>query len=165
MKLFSFLKLVVVFTLSFLWINVEAQTIKKVSMDEVVAMIDSSKTPIVVNFWATWCGPCVEELPFLEKQVQAFKDKNVRLLLVSLDFEDDYEKVLPRFSKKMKLKGEIVWLNETDASEFCPKIDKKWEGVIPVTLMVNKATKYRKFFVGGLTEKQIEKALKDLTKN
>lgn len=165
MKLSSFLKLVVVFTLSFLWINVEAQTIKKVSMDEVVAMIDSSKTPIVVNFWATWCGPCVEELPFLEKQVQAFKDKNVRLLLVSLDFEDDYEKVLPRFSKKMKLKGEIVWLNETDASEFCPKIDKKWEGVIPVTLMVNKATKYRKFFVGGLTEKQIEKALKDLTKN
>jgi thiol-disulfide isomerase/thioredoxin len=165
MKLFSFSKLLGGVLFSFLWLHVIAQPVKKVSMDEVIAIIDSSKTPIVVNFWATWCGPCVEELPFLEKQVQAFKDKNVKLLLVSLDFEDDYEKVLPRFSKKMKLKGEVVWLNETDASEFCPKIDKKWEGVIPVTLMVNKATRFRKFFVGGLTEKQIEKALKDLTKN
>lgn len=164
MKWNTFLKQLVVFFLSFLWVNGNAQAIKKLSMDDVLAMVEKSTTPIVVNFWATWCPPCVAELPYLEKQVQANKDKNVKLLLVSLDFEDDYSKVLPRFAKANKLTGEVVWLNESDASEFCPKVDKKWEGVIPVTLMVNPATKYRKFYTGGLTEKQIEKALKDLTK-
>lgn len=162
MKKYKLLNLFVAFLFCFLLGDANAQTIKKVTIDQVMAMIDSSKTPIVVNFWATWCGPCVEELPYIEKHVNAHK--NVKLLLVSLDFEENYKKVLPRFAKSMKLKGEVVWLNETDASEFCPKVDKNWEGVIPVTLMVNKAKKYRKFFVGGLTEMQIEKALKELTK-
>lgn len=165
MKVNIFSKIFIVCLFSFFRVNANAQTVKKVSIDEVMAMVDSSKTPIVVNFWATWCGPCVEELPYIEKQVQLFKNKNVKLLLVSLDFEDDYQRVLPKFSKTMKLKGEVVWLNETDADQFCPKVDKKWEGVIPVTLMVNKATMYRKFYVGGLSEKQIEKALTDLTKD
>lgn len=159
------IKVLAFFLFSFLGLNVNAQTVKKVSIDDVLAIVEKSTTPIVVNFWATWCGPCVAELPYLEQQVQAYKDKNVKLLLVSLDFEDDYQKVLPKFAKAMKLNGEVVWLNESDASEFCPKVDKKWEGVIPVTLMVNKANKYRKFFTGGLSEKQIEKALKDLTKD
>jgi thiol-disulfide isomerase/thioredoxin len=140
-----------------------AQQIKKVKIEDVVNMIDTSSTPIIVNFWASWCQPCVHEIPWFEKAVAELKDKQVKVVLVSLDFAKDYkEKVLDQFVKKQGYTSTIVWLDETNADKFCPPIDSSWDGSIPVTLMVNNQKKYRQFFEFQLKEERFKLELAKL---
>lgn len=135
--------------------TVQSQEIKSVKINDLVKIIDTSSVPLVVNFWASWCAPCIKEIPWFEKSVAAFKDQKVQLLLVSLDFAEDYPKAIADFAKKNNYQSKIVWLNETNADEFCPKIDEKWDGAIPVTLMVNKKRQYRQFYAQQLPEQRL----------
>jgi thiol-disulfide isomerase/thioredoxin len=138
------------------------QTIKKVKITDVLKMADTATSPLVINFWATWCAPCVNELKWFEKTVDEYKDKKVKVLLVSLDYGEDYPNGIAKFAKNKGYKAPIVWLNEADATVFCPKIDKKWQGTIPVTLMVNNAKGYREFYDHQLPEGQLRMALNKL---
>lgn len=142
----------------------KAQEIKRVNMDDVVKMIETSTEPIIVNFWATWCGPCVHEIPWFEKHVYAAGATKVKLLLVSLDFRQDYPDSLKAFVKRNQYQSQVVWLQETNADSFCPKIDKSWEGAIPASLFVNNATHYRNFYGRQLTEAQFKLELAALVK-
>ncbi|RXK86308.1 TlpA disulfide reductase family protein [Filimonas effusa] len=137
-------------------VNVSAQEIKIVKMDDVVTMIRESKEPIIVNFWATWCAPCVHEIPWFEKHVYADSMPKAKLLLVSLDFQEDVPAKLKAFVKKNHYRSQVVWLSESNADSFCPKIDASWEGAIPASLFVNNATGYRKFYGRQLTEEQFK---------
>ncbi len=139
-----------------------AQQIKKMKMNELLKMIDTSSTPLVVNFWASWCTPCIHEIPWFEKNVAAMADKKVKLILVSIDFPGEYPKNIAAFAKKNGYHSEIIWLNETDADEFCPKVDKSWQGAIPVTLMVNNQKKYKQFFNQQLPEPRLIQELQKL---
>ncbi len=130
-------------------VNASAQDIPVYKADDLMKRLNSnSDTCYVVNFWATWCGPCIAELPQFDIVAKKFQGKPVKILLVSLDFEEDYAKKIPRFVKKKGLQHEVVWLNETNANEFIPKIENKWQGSIPATLIFYKKNKYRKFFEG-----------------
>jgi thiol-disulfide isomerase/thioredoxin len=131
------------------------QEIKRLKIDQLVKMIDTSSVPLVVNFWATWCGPCIREIPWFEKAVAAY-GKKVKLLLVSIDFAEDYPKGLRAFVQTNKYTSQVVWLNETNADLFCPKIDPSWDGAIPATFMVNNKTKYRQFFGQQLPEEKFK---------
>ena len=82
--------------------------------------------------------------------------------MVSLDYAHDYPKNIALFSKKNNITSQIVWLDESDPNSFCPKVDKRWEGTIPVSLMINKATNFRAFFDHQLSEAQLKMALDKL---
>ncbi|KAI9449998.1 alkyl hydroperoxide reductase/ thiol specific antioxidant/ Mal allergen [Russula earlei] len=155
-KVFCILMIVLATNTSF------SQQIQKVKITDVLKMADTSSVPLVINFWATWCQPCVHELPWFQKTVNAYKDKHVKLLLVSLDFPDDYPKAIADFIKKNKYTADVVWLNETDANYFCAKVDRTWEGTIPVTLMVNNSKHYRQFFNQQLPEARLKQEIQKL---
>lgn len=155
-------KLAVLFLVVMITTTVQSQEIQKVKIKDLVKIIDTSSVPLVVNFWASWCAPCIKEIPWFEKSVDAFKDQKVKLILVSLDFAEDYPKGIAAFAKKNNYKSKIVWLDETNADEFCPKIDEKWDGAIPVTLMVNKKRQYRQFFAQQLPEQRLVQELEKL---
>lgn len=139
-----------------------SQQIKKVKIDDVIKMIDTATAPLAINFWASWCHPCVEELPWFEKTIAGLKDQKVKLILVSLDFANDYPKKITNFVKKKGYKSTVVWLDETNANEFCLKIDSSWMGNIPVTIMVNNRKQYRKFYGQQLNEESLKQALQKL---
>ncbi len=143
--------------------SVSGQPIKKLKIGELQKMIDTSTVPLVVNFWATWCAPCIHEIPWFEKNVAGFADKKIRLVLVSIDFPGEYPKGITDFVKKNHYTSRVIWLNETDSDMFCPKIDKSWDGSIPVTLMVNNKKHYRQFYKQQLPEAKLVQELQRLT--
>jgi thiol-disulfide isomerase/thioredoxin len=132
------------------------QTIKKVKVTEVEAYIRNSDHPIVLNCWATWCAPCVEEIPYFMETVKKYSDQKVELVLMSLDFAKSYPNKIVDLINKKHFEATFLWLNETNADYFCPKIDPKWDGTLPSTLYVDPKTGYRKFFGRPMTDRQID---------
>jgi thiol-disulfide isomerase/thioredoxin len=138
------------------------QELKRVKIEEVEEYIKNGRHPMLVSFWATWCAPCVEEIPWLQEAVERHKADSVELVLVSLDFKTYYPNKILEFIKEKKFKATFFWLDETDADYFCPRIDKKWDGAIPVTLLVNNKTGYRKFVNRQMTDRQVGPEVKSL---
>ena len=103
------------------------------------AVLSDNNTTYVVNFWATWCAPCVKELPHFE-QLNS-ENKKVKVVLVSLDFKDQYEAKLLPFLKKKAIKSEVVLLTDKDYNTWLPSVDKDWSGSIPATLIIKNGKK------------------------
>lgn len=110
----------------------------------------------IVNFWATWCAPCVKELPHFEAINQEYKDKNVKVLLVSLDFN---LKKLNSFLSKNELKSEKVLLDDPDQNAWIPKVSEEWSGAIPATVIYKKGK--RKFYEHSFTKAELESELRN----
>ncbi len=156
-KIFS-----VLIVLALAFSNVKAQDIPKWKIGELEAFIKNSNKPTVVNFWATFCKPCIAEIPHFQKLVKQYEKDSVQLLLVSLDMEEMYPAKIETFANKFKFTAPIVFLDETNADIFCPKIDEKWSGAIPSSLFVNNKTGNRKFFEEEMSEQKFETELKTL---
>lgn len=141
--------------------NAKAENIKLdiYDYDGLAPLINKSDNKIhVVNFWATWCAPCVKELPYFEKLNAKYSDKNIDMLLVSLDFPRQYDKKLKPFLKKNQLKSKVVCLDDVDQNRWIPAIDSSWSGAIPATI-IYKGDK-RKFFEKSFTYEELENELK-----
>src|SRR5688572_27665356 len=134
---FCFMRSIVLLLFCFFSIQAHAQNIAKWKVADVEKYLTSSDGVVVVNMWATFCKPCVAEIPGFIKITNQYKKDKVQLLLVSLDLPSLYPKKIASFAKKHKFDSRIVWLDETDADYFCPKIDKAWSGSIPATLFLN----------------------------
>lgn len=117
--------------------------------------LEGDKT-YVVNFWATWCAPCVKELPHFEALQEKYKEE-IEVILVSLDFPHQYESKLKPFIQKYQLQSKIVVLDDPDMNSWIPKIDPQWDGAIPITVIYN-ASK-RLFFNQTFSYKELETEL------
>ncbi|HMJ46361.1 MAG TPA: TlpA disulfide reductase family protein [Ferruginibacter sp.] len=143
-----------------------SQSIPKWKITDVENYITTKKDQVlVINFWATFCKPCVAEIPSFIKITNQYKKEGVKLLLVSLDLPTYYPAKIASFAKKRKFNSSIVWLNETNADYFCPRVDPKWSGSIPSTLIVNTKTGYRKFIEEEMEAAEFEKELKKAIEN
>jgi thiol-disulfide isomerase/thioredoxin len=105
-------------------------------------------TTYVINFWATWCKPCVAEFPYFEKLIREYQDRPVRVLLVSMDFPKDIKSKLIPFVEERKLSAHVVALADIDYNAWIDKVSTEWDGAIPFTLMYN--TKGRKTKLGEM---------------
>lgn len=112
-------------------------------------------TIYIVNFWATWCTPCVKELPVFNSLSKRYEGKAVKIILMSFDFKEAYPETLRQFIKKKGLQPEVVWMNETSADTFIPNIDERWHGALPATLVISAKNKIKHLWEGTVTEKGI----------
>lgn len=94
-------------------------------------------TTYVINFWATWCKPCVEEMPFIERLHEDFSGKKLSIILVSLDFPDQIEKKLVPFVRDNQLRSQVVALTDGNYNAWIDRVDPSWGGAIPVTVIYN----------------------------
>ncbi len=148
-----FLILVGVFLLG---TTMNAQDVKSIKADELEKIIRESKGPMIINMWATWCKPCIEELPYFLEEAKKHEKDSVKLLLVSLDFKESFPKKVKAFAKKKEIKVPIRFLDETNADYFCPKVDPKWSGAIPATLFINNKTGYRNFVEEQISHERLK---------
>ena len=111
-------------------------------------------TTYVVNFWATWCRPCIKELPAFEKLTAGYSDKKVKVLLVSLDFPDKIDSQVVPFLEKNNIQSQVLLLDDGDANSWIPKVSEKWSGAIPATLIYNKNT--RLFYERSFTFEELQ---------
>jgi thiol-disulfide isomerase/thioredoxin len=137
-------------------------TVQKIKITDLQDYIARSNHPLIVNFWATFCVPCNKEIPYFQSTVARFRDQGVELILVSLDLPDYYPGKIADFARKQGYTAKILWLSETDADYFCPKVDPHWSGGIPSSLFVDNKRHYRRFFDRQLTEPQVDLEIKKM---
>ncbi len=116
----------------------------------------------VINFWATWCAPCVKELPHFEQLNKDYKNRDVKVILVSLDFPHLYESKLKPYIKDKKLKSKVIALDDPNMNSWIPKVSKDWSGSIPATVIYRNDT--RQFFEKSFSYDELEKELKQFLK-
>ncbi|MBL0056318.1 MAG: TlpA family protein disulfide reductase [Chitinophagaceae bacterium] len=138
------------------------QKIAKWKITDVEKLMSAGDSLLVINFWATFCKPCIHEIPDFIRISKQYAARKVKLILVSLDLPDYYPGKIAAFVKKNGYDTQLAWLNETNADYFCPKISEKWSGAIPATILVNPRTGFRLFYEDELTAEQFEDAVKKL---
>ncbi|MES2286883.1 MAG: TlpA disulfide reductase family protein [Bacteroidota bacterium] len=128
-------------------ITIYSQNVSVIKITDLEKRIrNNSDTTYIVNFWATWCVPCVKELPDFDSINSTYINKKVKVILVSLDFKEDLKIKLMPFISTKKIRSEVVLLDELNANYFIPKISDEWTGAIPATLIINNQKKINRFF-------------------
>lgn len=137
----------------------EAELIK---LDQLKNLIESKSEHIkVINFWATWCAPCIKEIPLFEKLGQERADVKVILVSMDLDLDPDPEKV-HKFIARKKLQSRVLILDAVSPNLWIDQIEKEWSGALPATLIVNGKTGQRKFVEEELHEGELEKLIAEI---
>lgn len=148
------------FLLVLVTFNASAQrNIPKWKMEDLQQLIDSAQQPTIINFWASFCQPCLEEMPNFQKAANKYKNNGLRLVFVSLDLPEAYPKKINLVISKLKINSEVVFLDETNADAYVPFINKTWSGSIPATLFIDNKRVYKKFIEDELTLQKLEEEI------
>lgn len=136
---------------------------KVISMDELKSIIGQNDDKLyVINFWATWCKPCIDELPGFIAVHEQYKDNpNFKMILVSLDHKRQLNTKVKRFIAKNNIEAEVLLLDEPrHASEWMPEIEQTWVGAIPATFLYKNDEKlfFRQF---QMTQYELEDLVDD----
>ena len=144
--------------------NLKAQEVLQLEVNELHDVIEKEAKEnqlLVVNFWATWCKPCVAEMPYFEEAAAHFKDKGVKIIFVSLDLKGQYEKRLLPFLEQKNFKNEVYHLLSPKGYEWINEISPQWSGAIPATLMLNQTKEKRQFYEQEFSADELKKAIEE----
>ena len=164
-KEFSYLLLTALYILSSAFSS-HGQQVEVIKSDKLYDLLEScpDKGKIqLFNFWATWCAPCIRELPLLESVNNSYG--NVDVTLISIDDVDLLESRVMPFIKRKGIKSKVMLLDETDFNAIINRIDKNWSGAIPASLIIDCRNDTRKFYEKEFEEDELLKIISDLNKN
>ena len=141
---------------------IQAQDIPFIKADQIDRWKQSDTDTVwVLNFWATWCGPCVAELPSFEKLNREYASQKVQVILVSNDFKKQVDSKVNPFVAKKKLKSRVVFMDESNPNNWIDRVSPEWSGAIPATLIISKRKDKYLFFEKQLTYEELEAAVKE----
>ena len=134
------------------------QNIEYIKIPELTKILNNPDNKLfVINFWATWCPPCIKELPNFEKAAKDYDPAKVKFILISLDFPSQIGKRLLPFLKKNKITLDVAVMTDVDYNSWIDLVDPLWQGNIPATLFLNNATQKRYFHMGTVDGPELKK--------
>lgn len=113
---------------------------------------------LLIDFWATWCAPCLEELPQLVALERKYATRGLRLVTVSADDEEDREAAL-KFLRKHRVSPPAYLKKVADDDRFITFVDKNWSGALPALFLYDRRGKLVRSFVGEADLTAVEKAI------
>ncbi len=160
MKIRTNYRLLIAGIISLLSLSLKAQEVEVIKAPQLHSIIEQCDTDLCIyNFWATWCAPCIRELPQFDELTKS--NTNVKVRLISLDDVDDLHVKVKKFISKRNIQSAVLLLDETDFNEIIPSIDESWSGAIPATLIVSR-TGQKYFFEKEFKEGELVQTIKEL---
>ena len=141
---------------------VRAEPVKHLLPADYAARVVAGKKGrvLLVNFWATWCEPCREEMPALVAAAKKFPSRDVAVVLVSLDSQRTGPTQVPKFLKAQKVPF-VCWLAKSrDPQDFIDTVDRTWDGSLPYSLVYGRDGKIAARLSGLQTEATFTEALR-----
>lgn len=154
------IQLLVILLTGFYVSNAQNAEIKKLA-DLQKEMASPSDKILVYNFWATWCAPCIAELPEFERVNKTDTEVKITLVSMDIDLNPDPQNVY-KFINRKKLESRVIILDAVDPNSWIDKIDKNWSGALPATLIINTKTGARRFVNQALKEGELEKLITEV---
>ncbi len=119
---------------------------------------------LFINFWATWCVPCVEEFPDIVKLAESYKEKDVEFLSLSVDLVKEINSAVIPFLQKQKVNFPVFVIPEKESEKVINRVQPDWNGAIPATAVYNREGKLVSFITGLATfdkfKQKVDEALK-----
>lgn len=138
----------------------QVDVIKANELFEIVENCERNTNIQVYNFWATWCAPCIRELPQFETVNERYS--SVDVTLISVDDVDLLDRKVIPFVNKMEIKSRVVLLDEVDFNEIIDRIDKNWTGAIPITLIIDCSNHKKYFYEKAFEENELDETIKEI---
>lgn len=133
-----------------------SQEVEVMKFDDLEKIINEKPAKIkILNFWATFCRPCVIEMPFFEEVAIKFED-DIDLIFVSLDFVENVENKVKPFLTKKNIHSRVILLDDTDYNSWIDRVNPNWSGAIPATLIIDKNTGEKFFFEKIFDKEELE---------
>ncbi len=154
----SGLAIIVFFAFSLSAFSQQNNAIKVKNFEQLKPLLhQQNDTVYVVNFWATWCAPCIKEVPYFEQIAKKYKNEKVKVLMVSMDFPKQLESRLIPFIEKQQMKNEVILLDDPRQNDWIPQVDEEWTGALPATLIYKQSD--RKFYQKEFTLEELDQAI------
>ncbi|MBK7964043.1 MAG: TlpA family protein disulfide reductase [Bacteroidetes bacterium] len=131
-----------------------------IKLDQLLTLLNNqSDSLLVINFWATWCKPCAEEMQEFLRVEQEFENEKIKFIYLSLDFKRDFETKLKPFAEKRKMQSDVLLLDEPDYDAWINMVEPTWQGSIPATLILTPKAENRNFHEGQLSYIELKKLI------
>jgi len=138
------------------------QNIEEINREQLLELTrQDSDTTYVINFWATWCSPCVKEIGYFEELSLKSKEKKLEVILISLDFPDRKEKQLLPFLSERSITSRVMLMTNLDYNSWIEEVDVSWSGAIPATLIYNRDK--RIFLEQELSKEELNKYVNQIS--
>ena len=140
------------------------ERIEIIKIDGLQSLINEKDHQLhVINFWATWCKPCVKELPQFTELAKSHPQ--ISISLVSLDFVQDLEAKVYPFLDKKNIDLRVLLIDELDYNLWIDMVDSSWSGAIPATLILEPGTGHRIFLEKEFENNELVETIERFTKN
>lgn len=113
---------------------------------------------VVVNFWATWCAPCREEMPWLAAMERKYRSRGFRLITVSCDEPED-QRAAEEFLSKAGVGGDAYLKRSISDEKFIESVYEKWSGALPAIFLYDRKGRLARAFIGETEQAALEKAV------
>lgn len=134
------------------------KTIIEIGLPELEDLLSADNdTTYVINFWATWCAPCLKEIPYFDQLGENYKDDKMKVLLVSVDLGSAYESgSVHKVMKDRNFLSQVLFITESDAGKYIDLVSPQWSGAIPATIIINNNKGIKDFYEQEFNYQELE---------